>query len=385
MSFDKLQERIDKLGNPTVVGLDPDLGHIPPQMLMKFIASKGETLDAAAEAVLEWGMGLIDALNDIVPAVKPQSAFYEALGPEGVRVLKQTINYARSKGMYVICDGKRNDIGSTAEAYSAAYLGVVKIGNTEIFPFDADALTINAYLGSDGIEPFINTAVKHDKAVFALVKTSNPSSGDLQDKYFMIDDRRLETSDRRQRTEDRRQGVEDRRQYAAEMGRVAENKRHSTGDRRQKTDRRRQGVTDRRRDPLGYGESPHTIVTKRLYTIVGELMEEISRDTIGKYGYSRVGAVVGATYPHELAFLRSHLKKTFFLVPGYGAQGGGAESVAAAFDSSGRGAIVNSSRAIIAAWKKSGGNGDDYKEAARAESLKMRDDLRRLLQSADCN
>ena len=298
MSFDRLQGKIDVLKNPTVVGLDPALEYIPPQILEKHISEKGETLEAAAAAVYEFNTELIDALCDVVPAVKPQSAYYETLGPEGVRTLKMTCDYAKSKGMYVICDGKRNDIGSTAQAYSAAYLGAVKVGGAELYPFDADALTVNAYLGSDGIKPFIETAVKYDKAVFALVKTSNPSAGELQDMFI--------------------------------------------------------------------GE-------KRLYTAVGDLMEEISRDTTGKYGFTRVGAVVGATYPEEAEFLRARLKHTFFLVPGYGAQGGSAQDAARSFDENGRGAIINSSRAVIAAWKKTGG---DYREAARNEALRMRDELR---------
>ena len=379
MSFDRLQEKIDIMQNPTVVGLDPALWYVPPYILDKHISMKGETLEAAADAVLEFNMGLIDTLCDIIPAVKPQSAYYEALGHEGVAVMKKTFDYARSKDMYVICDGKRNDIGTTAEAYSAAYLGTVMVGYTEVFPFDADALTVNAYLGSDGIIPFIRTAVKHDKAVFALVKTSNPSAGELQDKYFMIDDRRIGIKDRRQRTEDRRQGVKDRRQHAAEMGRAADNKRQGNSDRRQNADGRRQGVKDRRQAADGLGETPYVIVTKNLYTITGELMEEISRYTIGKNGYTRVGAVVGATYPEELMFLRRHLRNTFFLVPGYGAQGGMAESAAFAFDSRGRGAIVNSSRGIIAAWKNNNGNGENYKDAARAEAIKMREELREAL------
>ena len=298
MSFDRLQQRIDDLQNPTVVGLDPALEHIPPQILDKHIAQQGETLEAAAAAVVEFNRGLIDALYDIVPAVKPQSAYYEALGPAGVAALQETCRYAKSRGMYVICDGKRNDIGSTAEGYAAAYLGAVTVGSTTISPFDCDALTVNAYLGSDGIKPFIETAEKYDKAVFALVRTSNPSAGELQDK--LID-----------------------------------------GD--------------------------------RLYTVVGDLMVEISRDTVGKYGFTRVGAVVGATYPEESAFLRARLKNTFFLVPGYGAQGGAAKDVVHAFDEHGRGAVINSSRGIIAAWKKSGG---DYAAAARAEAERMRSNLR---------
>jgi len=301
MSFDRLQEKIDRLGNPTVVGLDPALEHIPPEILNRKIEENGENLEAAALAVTQWNVVLINALCDIVPAVKPQSAFYEALGPYGAPVLKMTIDYAKLKGMYVILDGKRGDIGSTAQAYSEAYLGAVTVGGTEIRPYDVDALTINAYLGSDGIKPFLDMAVKYDKAMFALVKTSNPSAGELQD--------------------------------------------------------------------LIAGTDP----PRPVCTVVGDLVERVSLDTIGKYGYTRVGAVVGATYPEEIEFLRKRLKSTFFLVPGYGAQGGSASDAARAFDKNGRGAIVNSSRAIIAAWKKSGG---DYAAAARAEALRMRDELR---------
>lgn len=301
MSFDRLQEKIDKMKNPSVVGLDPALEHIPPQIIEKYIEEKGETFEAATDAVCEFNFGLIDALSDIVPAVKPQSAYYEMLGPCGVLALKKTCDYAASKGMYVICDGKRNDIGSTAQAYSAAYLGTTKVGNTELHPFYADALTVNAYLGSDGIKPFVETAIKYDKAIFALVRTSNPSAGELQDKF---------------------------------------------------------------------------IDGQRLYTVVGDLMEEISRTTIGKFGYTRVGAVVGATYPEEAEFLRARLKNTFFLVPGYGAQGGSAAEAARAFDKDGRGAVINSSRGIIAAWKKSG---EDYAVAARNEALRMRDEFRAVI------
>jgi len=315
MSFARLQQKIDELKNPTVVGLDPDLAHIPKSILEKHIAKTGETLESAANAVFEFNTGLVDALYDIVPAVKPQSAYYEMLGHHGVLALSKTCDYAKSKGMYVIIDGKRNDIGSTAAAYSTAYLGTVKVGGAELKPFNADALTVNAYLGSDGIKPFIETAVKYDKAIFALVKTSNPSAGELQDKLI--------------------------NEYT-------------------------------------------------LYTTVGKLMEEISKDTIDKYGYTRVGAVVGATYPQEAEFLRKKLKNTFFLVPGYGAQGGSAEEAANAFDENGRGAIVNSSRGIIAAWKKHGVTSSNehhstttalqpWAACAREEALKMRDALRRAI------
>ena len=329
MSFDRLQEKIDKMNNPTVVVLDPAPEHIPPHIMDKHLKEKGETLDAAADAVLEFNIGLIDALYDIVPAVKPQSAYYEMLGPAGVLVLKKTIDYAKAKNMYVICDGKRNDIGSTAAAYSAAYLGTVKIGNTELFPFDADALTVNAYLGSDGIKPFLETAEKHDKAVFALVRTSKPSAGELQNLHVALED----------------------------------------------------GYIHNEYEPADRKHSAY-----HLYTAVGDLMEDISRETIGKYGFTRVGAVVGATYPKEAEFLRARLANTFFLVPGYGAQGGSAEQAARSFDKDGRGAIVNSSRAIIAAWKTvihdseySASWGKNYQSAAREETIRMRNELRMAL------
>ena len=315
MSFDRLQKKIDEMKNPTVVGLDPALEHIPPQIIEKHIAEKGETLTAAAEAVFEFNTGLIDALFDVVPAVKPQSAYYEALGPEGVNALKMTCDYAKSKGMYVICDAKRNDIGSTATAYSAAYLGAVNIGGTQLRPFDVDALTVNAYLGSDVVKPFIETAVKYDKAIFALVKTSNPSAGEFQDMYI--------------------------------------------------------GKTE-----AGQGTVSSITPAMPLYTAVADMLENISLDTIGAYGFTRAGAVVGATYPEETEFLRARLKHTFFLVPGYGAQGGSASDAVRAFNQDGRGAIVNSSRAIIAAWKKTGA---DYKESARDEAIRMRDELRSAL------
>jgi len=301
MSIDRLQKQIIQKKNPTVLGLDPRPEYIPPHILAAHMAEKGETLQAAADAYYTFNCGLIDALADIIPAVKPQSAYYELLGHAGVEALQKTIAYAKSKGLYVILDGKRNDIGSTAAAYSDAYLGQVTIGGTTFAPFDADSLTVNAYLGSDGIDPFIETCKKFDKSVFALVKTSNPSGGQLQDLIC--------------------------------------------GDR-------------------------------NLYTAVGDLMARISVDTIGEYGYSCVGIVVGATYPADARTLRKRLKNAFFLVPGYGAQGGGAADVAPCFDEYGHGAIVNSARAILCAWKQSEtGDGSDYQSAARAEALRMRADI----------
>jgi len=302
MSFDKLQRKIDSLKNPTVAGLDPLPEYIPEHIMRKHIAEKGETLAAAADAYFEFNRGLIDALCDVVPAVKPQSAYYELLGYEGIRALKKTADYAKSKGLYVIGDVKRGDIGSTAEAYAAAYLGGLKIGNSEFRPFDLDAVTVSAYLGSDGVKPFLDACVQYDKAIFVLVKTSNPSAAEFQD---LISD----------------------------------------------------------------GE--------KVYITLGGLMEKLSMDTLGEYGYTRIGAVAGATYPEDIKFLRERLRHTFFLVPGYGAQGGTADDVRCAFDKDGRGAIVNSSRAILCAWRKTGNNGLDFAEAARNEALDMRGKLRK--------
>jgi len=301
MSFAKLQKKIDEMNNPTVVGLDPDLANIPPDVMNACLEEFGETLEGASRAVILFNMAIIDAICDIVPAVKPQAAYYEMLGAHGMLALGLTCEYAASKGMYVIIDAKRGDIGSTAAAYSEAYLGTVKVGESEFMPFIADALTVNTYLGSDGLKPFIETATKNDKAIFALVKTSNPSAAEIQDKQIGDD---------------------------------------------------------------------------KVYHIVGDLLEEISKDTMDEYGYTRVGAVVGATYPKEAEFLRNRLKHTFFLVPGYGAQGGTAADAALAFDKNGRGAVVNSSRGIIAAWKK---HGTHFKDAAREEAIKMRDELRLVL------
>ena len=300
MSMDRLIEKIKEKGNPSVVGLDPKPDYIPPQIMNKHIGQKGETLQAAADAYFEFNCGLIDALAHLVPAVKPQSAFYELLGPSGVDAFKKTVTYARGKGLYVIADAKRNDIGSTAEAYSEAYLGSVRIGETMHKAFDCDALTVSAYLGSDGIKPFIQVCAREDKAIFALVKTSNKSSGELQD--LMVGD-------------------------------------------------------------------------EQVYVLMGKLLERISVETMGQYGFSAVGAVIGATYPEELGQMRQKLQNTFFLVPGYGAQGGTASDVAGAFDQRGLGAIVNSSRGIICAWKKTGRGGEDYMEAAAAAAVKMRDDI----------
>ena len=300
MSFDILIEKIDEKQNPTVAGLDPKLDYVPEFIKQKAFAEHGETLKAAAEALFQFNKGLIDALYDIVPAVKPQAAYYEMYGYEGVKALYDTQEYARSKGLFVITDGKRNDIGSTMEAYAAAHLGKTKVGSAEYEPFLADALTVNGYLGSDGINPVIKVCKEYDKAIFVLAKTSNPSSGELQDMKI--------------------------------------------GDR-------------------------------TVYEIMGDMCEEWGRELMGKYGYSGVGIVAGATYPQQIAELRSKLPHTFFLIPGYGAQGATAKDISAAFDNNGLGGIVNSSRGIMCAYQKEKCDEQDFAAAARREAIRMRDEI----------
>lgn len=303
MSMDGLLRKIAETQNPTVAGLDPKLDFIPTHIRAAALASCSDPLEGAAAALLEFNKGLIDALCDIVPAIKPQAAYYEMYGWQGVRALCDTISYAKQKGMYVITDGKRNDIGATMEAYAAAHLGVTKVGEKQVSAFGADALTVNGYLGTDGIEPLLKVCRELDKGIFVLVKTSNKSSGELQD-------RKIE------------------------------------------------------------GKSG-----KAVYEIMGEMCEDWGSTAMGEYGYSAVGAVVGATYPEQLEELRVKLSHTIFLVPGYGAQGGGAKDVSYGFDKNGLGAIVNSSRAIMCAYQKEGCDEQDFAAAARREAIRMRDDI----------
>ncbi len=301
MSLDRLIKKIVDLQNPTVAGLDPKLDYVPNSIKEKCFEKYGKTLEGSAEALLEFNKALIDSLYDIVPAIKPQVAYYEMYGWQGVKALAETIEYAKSKGMFVITDGKRNDIGTTMEAYATAHLGSTQIGEESVDAFGADALTVNGYLGTDGIMSLANICEKKDKGIFVLVKTSNPSSGELQDM-------KLDTNE-------------------------------------------------------------------TVYEHMGKMCENWGLKLRGKYGYSAIGAVVGATYPTQLKEMREKAKHTFFLVPGYGAQGGGAEDVKYAFDQNGLGAIINSSRGIMCAWKKQGLTEDDFAKAARAEAIRMRDEI----------
>ena len=300
MSFDRLIEKIVQTQNPSVVGLDPKLEYVPQFIIDKKIKKYGKTLKAASKAILEFNKAIIDEIHDICPAIKPQAAYYEMYGYEGVKTLYKTIQYAQSKGMFVMTDGKRNDIGATMEAYAAAHLGLTNVCGEEIPAFGADALTVNGYLGTDGISPLLEKCDDYDKGIFVLVKTSNKSSGELQD--------------------------------------------------------------------LKIGD-------KTVYAVMGELCENWGKDHMGKYGYSCVGAVVGATYPEQLAEMREALPHTFFLVPGYGAQGGGAEGVSKGFDKNGLGAIVNSSRGVMCAYKKEECDEHDFAKAARREVIRMKEDI----------
>lgn len=299
MALDRLIEAIVEKQNPTVAGLDPKLDYIPAYIREASYEKYGKTLEGAADALLTFNKGLIDALYDIVPAVKPQCAYYEMYGWPGVKALHDTIAYAKEKGLFVITDGKRNDIGATMTAYAAAHLGQVPVEGELVSPFGADALTVNGYLGSDGITPLLTVCREQDTGIFVLVKTSNPSSGELQDR--LLDD------------------------------------------------------------------------GKTLYAAMGDRCEQWGEQLPGKYGYSGVGAVVGATYPAQLQEMRKAAPHTFFLVPGYGAQGGAADDVAPGFDEKGLGAIVNSSRGIMCAWQKAGQDGKNYGQAAREEAIRMRD------------
>ncbi len=308
MSMDILQEKIRQKKNPTVAGLDPKLDYIPQHIKDEAFAKYGKTLKGCAEAYRLFCRGLIDGLHEVVPAVKPQSAYFEILGSAGIEALEDVVAYAKEKDLYVIMDAKRGDIGTTCEAYAEAYLGGIQIDEeTFIAPFDCDCVTVNGYLGTDGIKPFTALCKKNDKSIFLLVKTSNPSSKELQD---LITGNRL------------------------------------------------------------------------VHTAMADLAVRLTdkEQLVGKKGWSAVGAVVGATHPEDLKNLREKYPQIFFLVPGYGAQGGKARDVQYAFDQFGHGAIVNSSRGIMCAWKKTeDGTGMDYQEAAKAEAIRMRNDICRFV------
>lgn len=302
--INKLIENIKKTNAPIVVGLDPTMKFVPEYIKQEAFAKYGETLEGAAEAVWQYNKGIVDAICDLVPAVKPQSAMYEQFGVPGMAVFKRTVDYCQEKGLVVIGDVKRGDIGSTSEAYAVGHLGRTGVGGSFISAFGEDFVTVNPYLGSDGVKPFMKVCAQEKKGIFVLVKTSNPSSGEFQDR--LVDG-------------------------------------------------------------------------KPLYGLVGEKVAEWSAECMPESGgYSYVGAVVGATYPEQGRLLRKVMPKCFILVPGYGAQGGKGVDLVHFFNEDGLGAIINSSRGIIAAYQQEqyahfGERG--YADAARAAVIAMREDI----------
>ena len=293
MITDRLIDGIIAMQNPTCVGLDTLFDYLPDEM-----KSGVKTFDGVAERVFEFNKKVIDSVYDIVPSVKVQIAYYEMYGVAGMKAYYETLKYAAEKGLVVIADAKRNDIGSTAACYAKTFLGETQVNEITDKAFPSDYVTVNGYLGTDGIAPFVDECQKHDKGIFVLVKTSNPSGAEIQN--MVLDN-----------------------------------------------------------------GTP-------MYEYVGGLVEKWGESTIGKYGYSAVGAVVGATHPTEAARLREVLPHTFFLIPGYGAQGGNAEMLKSCFGKNGLGGVVNNSRGILCAYNKNGGT---YYEAARKAAIVMQQDL----------
>lgn len=289
---------------PIVVGLDPMLSYIPESIKKKAFEAEGETLEGAASALIAYNKGLVDAVYDLIPAVKPQIAMYEQFGIPGLMAFRETIDYCHEKGLIVIGDIKRGDIGSTSAAYAVGHLGHVQVGSKMLTPFGEDIVTVNPYLGTDGVEPFLKVCREEGKGIFVLCKTSNPSSGEFQDR--IIDGRPL-------------------------------------------------------------------------YEWVADKINEWGAAAMDG-DYSEVGAVVGATYPEMGAALRKMMPRACILVPGYGAQGGRGKDLKGFFHEDGLGAIVNSSRGIIAAWKSDAYEGMDYQEAARAAVIAMQKDISEALE-----
>ena len=307
--INQLVANIKKTGAPIVVGLDPMLNYIPEQVQQKAFAEYGETLEGAAEAIWQFNKEIVDKTYDLIPAVKPQIAMYEQFGLPGLAAFKKTVDYCKEKGLVVIGDIKRGDIGSTSAAYAVGHIGKVKVGSKTYAPFDEDFVTVNPYLGSDGVNPFLDVCKEEKKGIFILVKTSNPSSGEFQDR--LIDGRPL-------------------------------------------------------------------------YEWVGEQVDAWSKEHMGD-SYSYIGAVVGATYPEQGKVLRKLMPKTFILVPGYGAQGGRGRDLVHFFNEDGLGAIINSSRGIIAAYKQEAYaqfGAQNFAEASRQAVKDMIADIDGALQAA---
>ena len=307
--INKLVEQIQKKDAPVVVGLDPMLGYVPEHLTKKAFEEYGETLEGAAEAIWQYNKGIVDAVYDLIPAVKPQVAMYEQFGIPGMIAFKKTVDYCKEKGLVVIGDIKRGDIGSTSTAYAVGHLGKVTVGSKQYYGFDEDFVTVNPYLGSDGVNPFIDVCKEEKKGLFILVKTSNPSSGEFQDR--LIDG-------------------------------------------------------------------------KPLYEWVGEQVAAWGEEHMGD-DYSYVGAVVGATYPEMGKVLRKVMPKSYILVPGYGAQGGKGKDLVHFFNEDGLGAIVNSSRGIIAAYKQekyAEFGTENFADASRAAVKDMVEDISGALAAA---
>lgn len=301
--IDKMIRKIRQTNAPIVVGLDPMLSYIPEHIKNGAYKEFGETLEGAAEAIWQFNKEIIDKTYDLIPAVKPQIAMYEQFGIEGLKAFKKTVDYAKSKDLVIIGDVKRGDIGSTSEAYAIGHLGRVQVGSRRYAGFDEDFATVNPYLGTDGIKPFVDVCKEENKGIFILVKTSNPSSGEFQDR--LIDG-------------------------------------------------------------------------KPLYEWVGEKVDEWGRAHVGQEGYSYVGAVVGATYPEMGKILRKTMPKAYILVPGYGAQGGKGKDLVHFFNEDGLGAIVNSSRGIIAAYRQeqyAKFGAENFADASRQAVLDMIADI----------
>ncbi len=309
--INKLVAQIKKTGAPIVVGLDPMMKFIPEHIKEKAFAEFGETLEGAAEAIWQYNKAIVDAIYDLVPAVKPQIAMYEQFGLPGLSAFYKTVQYCKEKGLIVIGDIKRGDIGSTSEAYAVGHLGRVQVGSKAYYGFDEDFVTVNPYLGSDGVNPFIKVCKEEKKGIFVLVKTSNPSSGEFQDRQI------------------------------ADAG------------------------------------------NRPLYEVVGEQVAKWGETHMGDT-YSYVGAVVGATYPEMGKALRKIMPKSYILVPGYGAQGGKGADLVHFFNEDGLGAIVNSSRGIIAAYqqeKYARFGAENFADASRAAVLDMREDIEQALEN----
>jgi orotidine-5'-phosphate decarboxylase len=298
---DKLTAAIKEKNSVVCVGLDPRIDQIPAHIVTKAKENYGMSFESAAEAIIEFNKAIIDAIADLVPVVKPQIAFYELFGEHGMRAFKETCKYAQDKGLLVLADIKRSDIGSTAKAYAQAYLGETEFFGTSESVMNIDAVTLNPFMGYDSVDPFMVECRKHGKGIFVLVKTSNASSGDFQDRK--IDESGLSISD-----------------------------------------------------------------------LAASFVESWAFDEVGESGYSFVGSVVGATYPRDLGRLRELMPSSYILVPGYGAQGGTAEDVKAAFDENGLGALINSSRGIIFAYETEG-DAENYADAARQAVIAMNEDL----------